>query len=297
MSKLIRGIVPALVTPFDEDDNLAVNRVPALVKNLLDANVSGFFVCGSTGEGKAMTVDERKRMAEAVVPEVGGTVPVLMHVGATSTENAIDLAKHAKSTGADAVSSIAPIDAPNDFEAALTHYSAIGEATDLPFYVYWFPSSGSTDMTAERFLEGLAKVRNFVGFKFTDMNLYLFSRLVDQSGGELNAITGPDEICAAGMMMGSDGAVGSTYNIMPRIFIDMYESFQSGNVKAAMEAQVKANRVLALLFKVGPVTGIKEILAIRSIPVGQTRSGYPRITDEGRETLRKGMGAFDFEVA
>jgi N-acetylneuraminate lyase len=296
MSKLIRGIVPALCTPFDDDDNLAVDRVPGLIKSLLDANVAGFFVCGSTGEGQAMTVPERKQMAEAVIPEVAGAVPVMMHVGATTTENAVVLAKHAAETGADAVSAIAPIDAPDDFDAALDHYSAIGEATDLPFYVYWFPSSGDRSMTAERFLEGMERVKNFVGFKFTDMNFYLFNRLVDSSGGRLNAITGPDEMCVAGMIMGSDGAVGSTYNIMPRIFIEMHEAFHSGNIQAAMDAQVKANRVLSVLIKVGTVSAIKQILAWKGTPVGDTRAPRPRITDEGREILRQSLDAFDFDV-
>ena len=152
-------------------------------------------------------------------------------------------------------------------------------------------------MTAEIFLDGMENVNNFSGFKFTDMNFYLFNRLVDQSGGRLNAITGPDEMCVAGMIMGSDGAVGSTYNIMPRIFNNMYQAFHTGNIKDAMDAQVKANRVLSLLISVGTVAAIKEILGWRGAPVGQTRPPLPRLTKEGRETLQKGMDAFDFEVA
>ncbi|HCQ04226.1 MAG TPA: N-acetylneuraminate lyase, partial [Candidatus Latescibacteria bacterium] len=70
---------------------------------------------------------------------------------------------------------------------------------------------------------------------------------MDLSHGTLNAITGPDEMCIAGMAMGSDGAIGTTYNIMPRLYVDMYEAFHTGRVPEAMEMQVNANRVIALL--------------------------------------------------
>jgi dihydrodipicolinate synthase/N-acetylneuraminate lyase len=297
MGKLIRGIVPALCTPFDEDGELAVDRVPPLIRSLLDAGVVGFFVCGSTGEGKGMTVPERKQMGEAAVREVGGAVPVMLHVGGTSTDNAVELARHAASIGADATASVAPIDAPNNLAAAVKHYAAIGAATDLPFYLYWMADAADPSATAEQFLDAMKPVRNFAGFKFTDKNFYLFQRLVDCSGGTLNAVTGPDEMCVAGMAMGSDGAIGSTYNIMPRLVVGMYDAFHSGEISSAMEAQVKVNRVLSLLFRVGVLAAIKAILGWRGTPVGEPRPPTPRLSAEGCDELKRALDTFDFEVA
>ncbi len=297
MNKLIRGIVPALCTPFDENGELAVDRVPALIRALLDVHVAGLFVCGSTGEGKAMTVPERKQMGETAVRKVSGAVPVILHVGGTSTENAVELARHAASIGADATSSVAPIDAPNNLSAAAEHYAAIGAATDLPFYVYWLADAADPSATAERFLDAMVPVPNFAGFKFTDKDFYLFQRLVDCSGGKLNALTGPDEMCAAGMAMGSDGAVGSTYNIMPRLVVGMHNAFHSGNIQNAMAAQVNLNRVISLLIRVGVLAGIKEILGWRGMPVGEPRPPTPRLSPEGRDELKRTLDTFDFEVA
>ena len=297
MDKLMRGIVPALCTPFDQGGELAVGRVPALVRALLDAPVAGFFVCGSTGEGKAMTLPERKQMGETAVWEVGGAVPVILHVGGTSTENAVALARHAASIGADATASVAPIDAPNNLAAAVEHYAAIGAATDLPFYVYWLADAADPSATAGQFLEAMEPVENFAGFKFTDTNFYLFQQLVDGSGGTLNALTGPDEMCVAGMVMGSDGAIGTTYNVIPRLIVGMYDAFHRGDIRGAMAAQVKANRLISLLMRVGVLAGVKAMLGWQGIPVGEPRPPTPRLSPEGLDELRHTLDTFDFEVA
>ena len=137
---------------------------------------------------------------------------------------------------------------------------------------------------------------NFSGIKFTDTNFYLFQQLVDLSGGCLNAITGPDEMCAAGMIMGSDGAIGSTYNIMPRIFCGMYQAFQEGRVQDAMKAQINANRVISVLMSFGVLAGIKAMLGWRGLPVGPPRSLNNRLTEEDESRLKQTIEALDFGV-
>jgi N-acetylneuraminate lyase len=296
MSKLVRGILPALVTPFDNDLELDIGRVEPLIQKLLESDIGGFFVCGGTGEGRVMTVPERKRMGEAAVKTVSGRVPVILHVGGTTTEDAVELAAHAPGIGADAVASVAPADRPNDLAAAVTHYTAIGGASDLPFYVYWLASDADRSVTAGQFLEAMAGVPNFAGIKFTDTNFYLFQQLVDLSEGMLNAITGPDEMCAAGMIMGSDGAIGSTYNIMPEIYSGMYRAFQEGRIQDVMSAQVNANKVISTLISYGVLAGIKAMLGWRGVPVGPPRPPNNRMTVGEESSLRAAIDAFDFEV-
>ena len=222
---------------------------------------------------------------------------MILHVGGTTTEEAVALAAHAPAVGADAVASVAPANRPNDLAAAVKHYTAIGSASDLPFYVYWLASDADRGVTAHRFLEAMADVPNFSGIKFTDTNFYLFQQLVDLSGGCLNAITGPDEMCAAGMIMGSDGAIGSTYNIMPRGFCGMYQAFQEGRIQDAMKAQINANRVISVLISgVGVLAGIKAMLRWRGLPVGPPRPLNNRLTEEDESRLRRAIKALDFET-
>ena len=296
--KLVRGILPALCTPFNDAGNeVAVERVAPLVRHLLDAGANGFFVCGGTGEGAAMTPDERRRMAQTAAAEVAGQVPFILQVGATSTANAVELARHAATLQVEAVASVAPIDAPNDLEAAVAHYSAIGAATDLPFYVYWLSRTADQSVTAEQYLDAMAGVPNFAGFKFTDTNFYLFQRLVDVGGDDLNAISGPDEMCLAGLVMGADGAIGSTYNVMPRLYLELYGHFQAGRIRQAMALQARANRVISLLMQVGVLSGIKAMLGWRGLPVGPARPPAQPLTEEQETRLRHGLHAFDFAAA
>ena len=297
MSKLIHGILPALCTPFDDQLKLATSRVPSLVRALLDAGSTGLFICGGTGEGRNMSRVERRDMCEAVTRSVARQVPVIFHVGGTTTEDAVALSRMAASLGADAVASVAPVDQPNNLDAAVRHYAAIGAAGDLPFYVYWLAKDADQGVTPARFLDAMKQVPNFAGVKFTDPNFFLFQQLIDLSKGEINAITGPDEMCVAGMAMGSDGAIGTTYNIMPKLFIKMHQDFYAGRVREATAAQVNANKVIALLITVGVLAGVKAMLGWKGTPVGLPRPPLVPLTPENEQRLRDGLAAFNFEVA
>ena len=142
----------------------------------------------------------------------------------------------------------------------------------------------------------MQRVPNFARFKFTDTNFYLFQQLVDLGGGALNAISGPDEMCLAAMVMGSDAAIGSTYNIMPRIYLRMRRAFENGDIRSAMTDQQRANRVISHLIDVGVVGGIKSILHWRGLPVGPPRPPNQALDAAAEARLRQNLDALDFSV-
>ncbi len=295
--KLARGIWPALATPFTADGSaLALERVEPLVEHLIDQGSNGFFVTGGTGEGAAMRVDERKAMTETTIKAVSGAVPLIFQVGATSTENAVELARHAAAAGADAIASVAPIDQPNNLQAAVQHYAAIGAASDKPFYVYWIAQTADGSIAAEQYLEAMEKVPNFSGLKFTDSNFYLFQRLVDLGGTNLNLISGPDEICLGGMVAGADAAIGSTYNIMPKIFLGIRRHFDASEIQQAMQLQARANRVISIFIRYGVIGSIKAVLAMRGLAVGIPRAPHNALDLAAQNALRAELDALGFVV-
>ncbi len=297
-TRLATGILPALCTAFTDDGgDIDADRQRSLTRALLEVGSQGFFVCGGTGEGKGMSVPERMNVAEVVADEVARQVPIILQVGACSTEDAIELAQHAKHIdGIDAVASVAPIDSPNDLDSAVTHYRAIGEATDLPFYVYWLQGEADKRVTADLFLDAMGAVPHFAGIKFTDHNLYLFGQLIDRSGGRINAISGPDEMALPAMCMGADAAIGTTYNIMPKIYLEMRRAFDAGDLQQARTCQLHANRVIRILIEVGVLAGVKAMLGWRGTPVGPPRV-VPALDDAGERRLRAELDALDFDVA
>jgi len=279
-AKLFTGTIPALITPFKAEGGINVDVVPALVNLHLEAGVGGFYLCGNTGEGYACTVAERKEMLEATLAAVDGKVPILVHVGACPLADAVELAKHAASVGAAGVSSVVPTDKPNDLGAAAEYFTGIGAASDLPFYVYWVAAHADSSVDAAQYLEAMKSVPNFQGIKFTDTNFFVFQQLAYLApsvlGHPLNAVTGPDEMALAGLAMGSDGAIGSTYNVQPKLNCQMHAAFKSGDMATAMQLQEKLNCVIAKLIVscdcksrgLNIIAGLKAIYRSRGLDVG-----------------------------
>lgn len=106
--KAFKGVIPAVLTVFDKEENIDEVGMRQLVSFLIDKGVNGLYLTGSTGEGFTMTSEERKKVVEIVIDETAGRVPVVVHVGAIGTKISIDLAKHAESVGADGISSVPP---------------------------------------------------------------------------------------------------------------------------------------------------------------------------------------------
>lgn len=244
-----------------------------------------------------MNVPERKSVAEAAASEVAGTVPIILQVGGASTEDAIELARHAANIqGIDAVASVAPVDRPNDLDAAVEHYAAIGATTEFPFYVYWLMGEADKRVTADGFLRAMGTVPNFAGVKFTDHNLYIFGQLIDRSGGAINAISGPDEMALPAMVMGAEAAIGTTYNIMPKLYLRMRAAFNDGRLEEAMDCQRCANRVIRILMEHGVLASVKAMLGWRGTPVGPPRQAAP-LSAATEKALRADIDALEFEVA
>mmetsp|Transcript_56853 Transcript_56853/g.176342 ORF Transcript_56853/g.176342 Transcript_56853/m.176342 type:complete len:166 (-) Transcript_56853:140-637(-) len=164
-------------------------------------------------------------------------------------------------------------------------------------------------MTAPRYLEAVKGVPNLAGIKFTDSNFFLFQQLLARGEGVLgrpfNCLTGPDEMAVAGLAMGSHGAIGSTYNVQPRLNVAMHRAYAAGDVKLAQALQAKCNAMIWNLFEhcdllTPPATkivaGIKAILRSRGFAVGHAREASGTITEEQERALLASIEACDWTV-
>jgi len=301
---MFTGIIPALVTPFTAEGKVNVECTAQLVAHHINSGCGGFYVCGNTGEGNQMTVEERKEQTAAVMQAVQASstpVPVLVHVGACPIEDACELARHAKEVGAQGTSSVPASGTVEDITA---YFTAVGAATDLPFYVYWVPS-GVSEMNAGPFLEMMKDVPNLAGLKYTDKNFFKFQQIMALApkilGRELNCVTGPDEMMVAGLAMGSHGAIGSTYNISIKLNKAIYDTFKSGDVVKAAELQGQSNDFIEVLLQgcecytksgLNIIEGLKAIYTARGMDAGSARA-Y-QLTDENRAALLAAVDALPF---
>ncbi len=265
--RTFEGCWPALLTPYTPQDDINVAALAALTDYLLARGVSGFYVCGSTGEGPLQTVPERILVAETVLHQVAGRVPVIVHVGAAVLKDARRLAQHAQAAGAAGISSILP-PVLYDARGVVPYFEAIAAAApELPFLSYLF---GST-RDAVALMRDLGHIPNLAGTKYTGPNMYEMSQLVRFRSVGWTVFSGMDEQAALGRMYGAAGCIGSTLNIMPGAYREIYASLQCGDTARALDLQQRANRVTGLLLGTSFAGALREALRLLGFDCGRPR--------------------------
>ena len=283
---IIRGILPALPTPFTAEGRVHAETLRALVSFLLEQGVHGFYVNGSTGEGLLLDPDERKQALEIVLSEVNGRVPVIAHVGAMATQVAADLAAHAASAGAAAVAAIPPIYFAVDTLALQAHYRQIAQAAGgTPVWVYNIPGATGVTITPA-IMASLLEIEQVQGIKFSSYNFYEMRTIIELAADrEFSALSGPDEMCLPALVMGASGAIGTTFNLMGRHFVELYNRYQMGDLERARTLQFAANRVIRALLTVPLLSALKLVLGDMGFDCGLTRSPLRPLTDAEKDRL------------
>lgn len=282
-AKNIGGIIPALITPFEESGAVSESSLRKLVDRDIDAGVGGFYVGGSTGEAFLLTVEERRRIIEIVVDEAGGRVPIIYHVGSISTDEAVALARHGAKVGADAISAIPPFYYKFSFAEIKAHYYELADATDLPFIVYNFPAFSGVDLDTARAGELFAH-SNIAGIKHTSKDLYMLERMKTRFP-DVTILNGHDEVLLSALIAGADGAVGSTYNVLARIFVELSAAFHSGDIARARSLQTEANEMIQVFIEAGNYPSLKYLLTRLGIPCGTCRKPFAPLTDDAKRSL------------
>lgn len=282
----MKGIFTALLTPFNEDYSINEKSLEKLIKFNLDSGIHGFYVGGSTSEAMLMEKEERKQIFKLVKSFCGDAVPMIAHVGAISTDVAIELALEAKNLGYDAISAVAPFYYGFPLEAIKNYYYEIVYATDLPMYIYNFPAGNGFGLTADIVEDMFSHNLRFAGIKHTSNDLFALKQF-KQRVENINIFNGYDEVCLAGLSMGADGAIGSTYNFMGSKFVKLYDAFLAGDIKTAQKLQDEACEIITVLCKYGVFQCAKEILTQMGIDMGPCRKPFLPIEQKAKLSVSK----------
>lgn len=259
----MHGILPAVITPLDERGQFHSPSFEQLLDRLFGAGCNGVYVCGQTGEGLLLPVEERKKAAEAAARCSPGGSQVIVHVGSHRTEEALALARHASRTGVLAVSSLPPI-GPYSFAEIRAYYQALAAASDVPVLLYWFPEFCPAVSETDQILDLLA-IPNVIGLKFTDFDLFRLSTLKKTGAVVFN---GRDEILAAGLLMGADGGIGSFYNLVPEWFVELYLLARAGRWEEASRVQMRINSLIEVVLRFPLIPTLKRMLTWSGIECG-----------------------------
>jgi len=263
-----KGIFPALVTPFTEDGEVDEAAYRALIRHVLP-HVDGVVPCGTTGEFVYLSIEERKRAIEIALDEVAGRVPVVAGTGCPSTRETVELTRWAKEAGATAALVVAPFYLKPTFNEVYEHFERVNEV-GLPIILYNIPQCAGTHFkwwTAE----GMAYLPNVVGIKDSSGDVPFLGALFEKVKGRIGIFVGHDEIVAAALAAGADGAILASANLIPDIWQKIYQAVKRGDLATAQEWQAKVQKLMRIIVRNGPTQAVKEGLRMMGLEVGDSR--------------------------
>jgi len=235
----ITGSIPAMVTPMLEDGSVDYASLRKLIEWHIAEGTDCIGVVGTTGESPTVNVEEHREIIRVSVEQAKGRVPIMAGCGANSTAEAIELAKFAKSVGADCQLQVVPYYNKPTQEGLYQHFKAIAEAVpDLPVILYNVPGRSVADMQHETVLR-LAQVPGIVGIKEATGNIERAQWLIRDLPKEFAVYSGDDPSAVALMLCGGRGNVSVTANVAPRLMHELCVAAMAGNIQKAMEIQFK----------------------------------------------------------
>lgn len=257
----LRGVMAAIASPCDEQEVFLPDTFSKLAHDILRAGQHGLYVCGATGDGFGMTLDDRRCATElAVAAAREYDARVIVHVGAVSTRDAAHLAQHAAEAGADAVSSMPP-PMKSSQEQLVSYYGEIARASGLPTLIYYVPQVTNRVHTLGEMLE-LLDLEGVVGMKFSDTNYILMRRMIIERP-EAVVFTGWDELLCPGLQYGAHGGIGMNYNLYPRLFRVIYDAVQQGDLARAMDLQKRLLAHMHVVFSYGLLASFDVLMRQR----------------------------------
>jgi len=288
MGKTIEGIIPAVVTPFDENENVDEAGFRRIINYLIESGVHGLFPVGSQGEFFSLTNEEKRRLMDIAVEEARGRVFVMPNTGAITTRESIELTQYAEKAGADCVSIITPFFISPNQEELYQHIKDICQSVKIPVLCYNNPGrTGGVALTPATLARLAEELPNFAGIKDSSGDLTQVAEMIRLCPPHFRVIMGRDTLIYGALTYGAAGAIAATANVAPKLIVEMYETFKDGDYERSRECQ-RELAPLRAAFALGsfPVV-VKEALTMMGLPGGRCRKPIQPLSDDKRAQLRE----------
>ncbi|MEO5591365.1 MAG: dihydrodipicolinate synthase family protein [Chitinophagaceae bacterium] len=298
--KHIEGLIAAPFTPMHNDSTINTRLIPGYYELLKANGVAGAFICGSTGEGVSMTIQEKKTVAGAwaAATRKDRDFKVMMFLGGTCIADCKELALHAQQAGIYAVSFTAPFYfKPASVEILAKACAEIASVVpDMPFYYYHIPVLTGVDFAMYDLLQAVEekKIPNFAGIKYTHEDFMDFLSCMNFKSGKYDMLWGRDENMLPALALGTKGAIGSTFNYAPSLYKDMIDAFKRNDLQSANALQQKSIDMIRLLGKYGGIATGKAYMKLIGLDCGEFRLPVKNMSAEQFEAFKKDADQLDF---
>ncbi len=285
---MFKGSLVATITPMRADGSVDERAYAEFVDWQINEGTHGIVPAGTTGESPTLSHDEHKRVVEIAVEVARGRVPVIAGAGSNSTDEAIDLARHAKAAGADATLVVTPYYNKPTQEGLYLHFTAIADAVDLPMLIYNIPSRSVVDMSVET-MARLARHPNVVGVKDSTANLARPLHTRRSCGAGFCQLSGEDHTAVAFLASGGDGCISVTANVAPRTCGEMHVAWQEGRVNDAITMQDRLVPLHDALFSETSPGPVKYAASLLGRTTARCRLPLAPVSEPTRGRVREAM--------
>lgn len=289
------GIYPALITPYRDDGKIDFDILQNLIEYTLAHGAEGYFICGTTGEFLYLRQDEKKEIIKTCLNQIGTRAETVVQIGGGNMKDSFELAEYALSFGADAVSSIHPIYYQYNDEQIINYYKTIMDRIDAPFIVYDIPCYTNKELISDK-LKEIYTHKNCCGIKASIKDMALIEKF-KRTYPEKTLFIGSDGCVLSALAVGADGAVGSTYNLIPQMFRRLIEEYRAGKIEIALEMQHDINAMLDVFGKINDIAGLKYALKNVGFNCPTTRNGIVRLTSSDKKEIDEAFAVLNKKYA
>lgn len=271
---IFKGCATAIVTPFNEKNEIDFDEFKKLIDFQIENKVNAIVVCGTTGEGSTLTIEEKEELIKYCVKVVNKRIPVIAGVGSNNTNTVIRNENFAENVGVDALLIVTPYYNKTTQKGLVEHFRIVAENTSLPIILYNVPSRTAIDIHPDTYFE-LSKIKNIVATKEASGDISKVVKIRRLCKGNLNVYAGNDDQIVPFLSLGSLGVISVLSNIMPKVTSNLIEKYFNNQVEEASKMQIELTYLIEVLFKeVNPIP-IKKALEILGFRVGKPR--YPLV--------------------
>ncbi|TGB00333.1 4-hydroxy-tetrahydrodipicolinate synthase [Sporolactobacillus shoreae] len=272
-------MLTAIVTPFDENGELSLDRATGLLEHLIKTGSDGVVVAGTTGESPTLTEEEKLTLFEHIVKIAAGRIKVIVGTGGNNTRQSVRFSQKAAKLGVDAIMAVAPFYNKPNQEGIYQHYKAIAENVDVPVVIYNIPSRSKVNIEAETTIR-LSKIDNIVAVKEASGNLDQMAAIISGTGDDFHLYSGDDGLTLPILSIGGQGVISVASHIIGFELKNMINDFLRGNVQLAAVEHRTILPLMRELFAAPSPSPVKAMLNKLEIPVGSVRLPMVELTDQ-----------------
>nr|WP_294530552.1 dihydrodipicolinate synthase family protein [uncultured Blautia sp.] len=286
--KKLSGVVIPLVTPLTEDDHIDRESLEKLTDYCIDGGMTCLYPCGTTGEMMYLTVEERKQVAEIVVKQAAGRVPVFVHVGAWNQKDTIELAQHAAKIGADGIGVVTPSFYAISDRGLVNYYKAVACSVpaDFPVYMYGIKQNAINDLNKNVCQQVAEACPNVVGVKYSFPDMTRLQELMTVMDGKFEVLVGPDHLFEAVCAVGGKGVVSGNAMCIREHYAALWKAIQDSDYELATKLQRRTNTLNSVMCAINNIAAYKVILKREGIlATTKMRRPMENLTEEQEKDL------------